>query len=116
MISYYDLNSSNLDKVAKNNSAIRESIKNILLTPIGSLPGMPDFGSNLHKILFEQADAALVYTISTLIADALNIWEDRIYDINTEITLQPEYNRIKATVNYKIVDTNEQDTTTLILR
>ena len=58
--------------------AIKNSIKNILMTPRGSLPGKPRFGSDLYKIIFSQLDSISETIAKSFVIEALNEFEDRI--------------------------------------
>lgn len=92
--------------------AINNAIKNILFTRIGSVPGKPEFGSDLYKVLFNQMDHITHDQIEMYIKEALNIWEPRILVNSVDIEEVPEYNRLIATIYYeyrdKGLDLNDQ--------
>ena len=87
--------------VVTNEQAINNSIRNIILTDIGSLPGKPTFGSHVRKALFEFIDGVTQKLIETYIASALIKWEPRIRILSIVIKNIPEYNRIVATITYQ---------------
>ena len=86
-------------------AAINNAIKNILLTPKGSLPGKPTFGSRIHEMIFTQIDHISTEIIKTFIIEALDKWEPRIIVTDVIIEDAPEYNKIIANISYMYRDT-----------
>lgn len=93
-------------------AAINNSIRNILLTRIGSMPGNPTFGSSIHEVIFNQMDGITETILENFIKEALQKWENRITVLSVIIEEAPEFNKIIATLNYvyrdKGLDINEQ--------
>jgi len=58
--------------------AVKNSIENILSTPIGSRPFQRDYGSKLYHFLFEPGDAMTEEDIRVSLIQALGKWEPRI--------------------------------------
>ncbi len=88
-------------EIDTNSQAINNSIKNIILTPIGSLPGKPDFGSNINEYVFELLDGTGTSDLVKIsILDALSKWEPRINVTGVDIKVFPEYNRITSNIYY----------------
>lgn len=84
--------------------AINNSIKNILFTAIGSVPGRPEFGSNLNELVFLPMDASTISMVKRVITESLRKWETRIVIDSVVITKNPEYNRILADITYHFKD------------
>lgn len=84
--------------------AINNAIRNILLTPLGSLEGMPEFGSRLYEVIFSQIDHITINLIKRLISEAIYEWEDRIELVGVDVTSVPEYNRLLASLTYRFKD------------
>ncbi|PKA32508.1 hypothetical protein CWR41_22540 [Cedecea lapagei] len=57
---------------------LRQSILNILTTPVGTRVLRRDYGSELPELVDAPVDAALVARIRRATAGALNRWEPRI--------------------------------------
>ena len=72
--------------VQENNSAILNSIYNILTTCPGDRRMLPTFACNLRGLLFEPMDSETENKISSVILGALETWEPRIYvnSVNTK--------------------------------
>ena len=96
---YKDINY--ISKDVTDTRSINNSIRNILLTRRGSVPGRPRFGSDLYKLLFSQMDATLRGVAESMIFQALTEFEDRIIIENIEVKNVEEYNRIVCTISYK---------------
>ena len=52
----------------------KHNIRNLLLTIPGERLGQPEFGSNLHEIVFEQMDENIEDTIEASISNAIKTW------------------------------------------
>lgn len=114
---YYDYNSP-VD-IDTNEIAINNSIRNILLTRIGSVPGKPEFGSNIMNIVFDLMDGnSTSDLLKNSIIGALLKWEPRISINNIVIKEIPEYNRLIADINYtyNILGGNIDASTTILLQ
>lgn len=90
--------------IATQVNAINNSIKNILLTPKGSVPGKPYFGSDLHKIAFEQMDFITERLAERYTSEALSRFEDRIKVLDIIVENIEAYNRVVITVNFAFRD------------
>ena len=99
---YTDLKSPSY--ASHNIEAINNSIRNILTTQKGSLEGMPEFGSRLNELVFSQIDHITVDLLKNLIQEALRQWEDRIIICDITISSVPEYNRLIASISYRLKD------------
>jgi len=84
--------------------ALNNSIKNILLTRKGTVPGKPTFGSNIHEVLFSHIDHITEGIIRKETKGALNQFEPRILVNEVTIKSIPEYNRIVITIVYEYRD------------
>ena len=99
---YTDLKSPSY--ASYNIEAINNSIRNILTTQKGSLEGMPEFGSRLNELVFSQIDHITIDLMKNLIQEALREWEDRIIISDIVISSVPEYNRLIASISYRLKD------------
>jgi phage baseplate assembly protein W len=88
---------------------IRESILQIL----GTLPGerlmIPEFGSRLHDLVFEQNDEVLKGLIRHYVIDAIKRWEKRVIvtSINFDDTPQKiDHNFLSIQISYRVIQNN----------
>jgi len=81
--------------------AINNSIKNILTTRIGSVPGMSEFGSEVAEMVFANIDHITLDLLKKQVMASLALWETRILVTNVSLKPIPEYNRLIANIDYK---------------
>lgn len=97
--------------------AINQSLKNIILTRKGSVPGKPKFGSDIYKILFNPIDHITENILKRYIQEAIQEWEDRVQILEVIVEEIPEYNKVVSTLKYKFLSDklNQEYTTTVKL-
>lgn len=69
-------------------NVIITSWNNILLTPKRTYLHDPDYGSNLHKLVFEPADDSTVDLIKTEVVQALTYYDSRANITNVEVVIK----------------------------
>jgi phage baseplate assembly protein W len=89
------------DEYVTNAKAINQSIRNILTTMIGSMPGKPEFGSTIHELIFEPLDHIVEDSIISSVYGALGRWEPRINVLDVSVEQVPEYNRAVVSIEYE---------------
>jgi phage baseplate assembly protein W len=88
---------------------IEEAMRIILLTPKGQRVMRPEFGCQVHELIFAPNDATTAGLAAHYVEDALNMWEPRIRVL--EVAAQPDPNdggRLLITVRYEIKATHDQ--------
>lgn len=90
------------DSTVYDEEAVRNSIRNILLTPVGTMPGLPEFGSRLMEIPFSQNDMTTQIIMSRIVYEALSRWEKRI--VFTGVTCETKGNKLEVIINYYYVN------------
>ena len=88
-------------------SAVKQSVKNILMTNHFEKPFNALFGGNLTDLLFDLADLEIDYDIKNNIVTAIEGWEPRAQILNIDVNVQPDYNAVNVTVEFKVVNTEE---------
>jgi phage baseplate assembly protein W len=100
-------------------AAVKQAVKNLLLTNRYEKPFQPEFGGNLNNLLFELVDNDTVYEIDGAIREAIKRYEPRARVRQIATNLQPDANSISVTITFQIVNTEEVvtlDTTITRLR
>ena len=86
---------------------VNGSLNFIFNTTLGERFFLPDFGSNLYKVVFEPNDDIFADAMRVYIANAISKWEKRVVllgvDILTNISDQ-DNNTARITVKYKIIN------------
>jgi len=96
-------------------AAVKQSVKNILMTNRTEKPFEPFYGGNLNDLLFNLSEAYSDFEIEEQITLALNNYEPRARVLNVKSKLTPDRNMIGVSVTFKILTTNQVDTTVLSL-
>ena len=73
-----------------NHDHIKESIRHILSTRPGERFFLPEFGSRLHELVFQQNDVVLRALAKQYIVDAIKRWEKRVRVVSVEFSESPE--------------------------
>jgi hypothetical protein len=85
---------------------IQDSIYTILSTRIGERLFLPEFGSKLHTLVFEQNNSIFADLADFYIRDALSKWEHRIDVIKIDVKIETDENIVPIEIYYKIVNSN----------
>lgn len=102
MATYNDL--STVETTNTGTTALNNSIRNIIMTPRGSLPSNPRFGSDIYKIVFAQLDGATETIAKNFIYEALREFENRIIVRDINFNNAPEYNKMVINIIYNYAD------------
>lgn len=89
--------------VLKDERAINNSIKNIVLTIPGEVPFNRDMGSKVNDYLFDLVDDGTAGTLMLEIRRAIAFNEPRAEDVEVYVEAQPDQNQFAVRVEYKIV-------------
>jgi phage baseplate assembly protein W len=100
----------------KNDNAIKQAVKNLVLTTPGEKPFQPLIGSKINDLLFEPLDAFTSDAIRDEIINTINQYEPRV-DL-TEVSVEPIYegNKFSIEVEYRIVGLPVVETITFVLQ
>ena len=94
---------------ASDKELIEQSIYIILSTPVGERFMLPEFGSRLEELCFEQNEPILFNMLRLFIREALDNWEKRIKVEERLIQFYIEGETVMCVVKYKILNSNEID-------
>jgi len=89
--------------VLKNANAIKQAMKNLVLTSPGEKLFQSEVGSKVYQLLFEPLDAFTVDTLQDEITNTLRNFEPRVEVISVEITALDDYHELRVDVEYRIV-------------
>lgn len=93
--------------------AVKQSIIDILLTRVGEREFMPNYGSTLYWILFENMGVITQIRIRNAIEDALTNWEPRIR-IN-DILVEKNGTTWNIELDYTVIRIDQNDTLNMTL-
>lgn len=98
-----------------NDQAIKQSMKNILLTMYYERPFRSDIGSPIRKLLFEPLTPMLQVVLKRQIEQVLQSFEPRITIHSINVFLDPENNSVEITIYYIILNTSALQSFDIIL-
>lgn len=87
----------------KNEDAIKNAIKNLVLTGLGSKLFQPNVGSKVYNLLFEPLDPILVTEIREEIINTVNNFDSRIIISDVVVTGYEDSNELDVEITYTIV-------------
>lgn len=91
-------------------AAVKQSIKNLLLTNFNEKPYRPRFGGNLGGLLFELQDEDTGREMYENIERAIELYEPRARILNTIISSNPDRNSVSVKLEFEVVNTPFTDT------
>lgn len=104
------------DVTTKNDEeAIKQSIRNLIMTKNYERPFRSFLGSQVNALLFEPASPLLAGMMERAITDVVNNYEPRAVLINVIVALSPDNNSMYVTIVFKIRNTESPISVNLIL-
>tara|TARA_B100000287_G_C20606730_1_gene770370 strand:+ start:80 stop:493 length:414 start_codon:yes stop_codon:yes gene_type:complete len=89
--------------VVKNENAIKQSVRNLILTMFGERPFQSDIGSRVKMLLFEPWDPFSIDSMKSEIYNCLTRLEPRIEVTGVDLRDESDVNAIQVAIDYKIV-------------
>jgi hypothetical protein len=104
-VSPFDLNPNTGDLYRNiNDFAIRESLKNIMLTDLGERPFQPTLGSDIRKMLFENFDDRTELEMKRAIEIAIHNHEPRVVLRELSVIPDNDNNQVTITIFYTTIN------------
>lgn len=100
-------------------AAVKQAVKNLLLTTPGEKPFNPYFGGGLNDLLFELANDETNFLLTEYITAAIENFEPRAKLLSIVPNVTPDNNTARVKVEFQIVNTSEivtLETTVIRLR
>ena len=92
-----------------NAAAVKQSIRNLLLTNFTERPFMHRFGGNLTDMLFRLSTEINDANLEDGIVRSIQLYEPRAQVLNINSIISPDNNEVKVTVRFLVVSTLQQD-------
>lgn len=100
----------------KDDAAVRNAIKNLILTNTYERPFHPELGANLRGLLFEPADAITRIAIKDQIESLLADQEPRVNKVKVFVENFDDRNAYRITVGFNIKQNDSQTEVEILLR
>lgn len=104
------------DVTLKNDEeAIKQSIKNLILTRNYERPFRSEIGSQINSLLFEPVSLLLISMLEQTIKDVIYNFEPRVVIIDVTVDFKEEYNQLIVYIVFKIKNTMQPVSVSVIL-
>ncbi len=90
-----------------NAAAVKQAVKNLLLTNQMEKPFDITYGGNLSDFMFENDTEIDVNEVSYRIIETVQAHEPRAEILDVNLTLKSSTNEVRVTVQFQVVATNE---------
>ena len=100
----------------KDDNAIKNSVKNLLISNFYERPFSRDVGANLRALLFEPADSITKIALKENIRRVIQKYEPRVALRDIEIKYQDDSNAYNITVIFKIKEFDTNESVEIVLR
>lgn len=97
-------------------SAIKQSIKSLILTNHYEKPFHPEIGSQINSLLFEPFSPMLKSVLERAIANTIINFEPRVELLSVNALLNPDNHTVYCSIEFKIINTENPLTLDLILQ
>ena len=87
----------------KNEAAIKESVKNIVLYNFYEKPFDPFFGGNILGLLFENSTPTMVLEVKNRIEQSIEIHEPRVTAVSVVVEFEEDRNELNCKIQYLIL-------------
>lgn len=100
----------------KDDAAIKNAVKNLLVSNFFERPFQPTLGANLRGLLFEPADAITKLDLQQGVRRVLNTHEPRIKVLNIKVFDESDNNSYRITVKFLIKEYDTAESVEIVLR
>jgi len=87
----------------KNEAAIKESVKNIVLYNFYEKPFDPFFGGNILGLLFENSTPTMVLEVKNRLEQSIEIHEPRVTAVSVQVQFEEDRNELNCEIQYLIL-------------
>lgn len=88
-------------------AAVKQAVKNLLLTNRFEKPFQPFFGGNLNDFLFSLDQEFDELDVKERIQNAIENYEPRALTRRVDVNIDGSYNKVNITVIFQVISTNE---------
>ena len=101
--------------ILKDIDAVKQSVKNLVLTAQGERPFQPLLGSNIRSLLFEPVDDFTAFDIKEEVQTTLQNFEPRVKILNIDVVSEPDNNRFRLSIDFQMITNLETGTASFYL-
>ena len=98
-----------------NENAIKNSIKNLVLTKRGERPFQPNLGCDVHTLLFENVTPDILENMRNMIFETIESYEPRCELHSVDVTASYDETQVNVSIVFSVINTEEPITLDIIL-
>ena len=83
--------------------AVKQSVKNLVLTAQGERPFNPLLGSDIRQLLFEPVDDFTAFDIEEQIRLTIQNHEPRVNVLGIDVSPEEDNNRFRVSINFQMI-------------
>tara|TARA_R110000772_G_scaffold202490_5_gene312813 strand:+ start:1786 stop:2232 length:447 start_codon:yes stop_codon:yes gene_type:complete len=88
--------------------AVKQSVKNLVLTNFFERPFHPEIGGNVTSKLFEPADRFTAIAIRDEIREVLKIYEPRVTGVNVQVFDNSDENSYMVNIGFTVINLQKE--------
>lgn len=88
-------------------AAVKQAVKNLILTNYNEKPFKPNYGAGIQGLLFELADEETADDINIQIRQAIENYEPRARVLSVKVQAYPDNNNVLITLEFQVRNTEE---------
>ena len=96
-------------------AAVKQAVKNLLLTNFSEKPFVPNYGGDLNSMLFRLSTEIDDTMLEDDIISAIETYEPRAQVLNVNTVISPDNHEVRATVTFRVISTQEQQSVDISL-
>lgn len=96
-------------------AAVKQAVKNLLLTRRGEKPFNPYYGSGLYDLMFSISTEVDAGDVSEYVVNTINNNEPRVRVLSVGTRFSPDYYSAEITVEFQVINTLETTTVTVTI-
>lgn len=96
--------------IKKQSDAVKQGLKNLILTNLGERPYKPSFGSSVRSYLFENYTAITESHIRSAIKTAVDNYGSRVILVDIIFGGDPDHNELEVSIIFREVNSTTIET------
>lgn len=101
--------------LSKDAAAVKQAVKNLILTNPNEVPFSPEQGAGIRSYLFELDDQFSALEIEQAIRSNIDAFEPRAEILNITVRMSFDGHKADVTITFRVVSTEETVTVTAIV-
>ena len=101
----FETNAATKDVIVKKDvDAVKQSVKNLILTNHYERPFHPEIGSGITNLLFEPLDPITANSLSRVIGEVITNFEPRAQLVSVDARPNAEANSYEVTIDFRVIN------------